>query len=417
VLPLGERIVEELRAHPAADSVELAGSARRMAETCKDLDLIATARDPRALAEAFASLDIVGDVKAVGEAGARIVANNGLPIELRVVSPAQFGNLLQHFTGSKQHNMAVREYAVRRGQHVSEYGIEDDNTGETATCATEEEVYEALGLSYVEPELREDRGELEAARARALPELVTEADLRGDLHCHTVASDGRNTVKEMATAARARGYSYLAITDHSASFGFGNDVQPDELRRQRERIDELNAGTRGFKLLLGSEVNVNPDGSLDYEDDVLAELDWVNASVHSSFQMGEKRMTERILAAMDHPLVDAIGHLTGRLILRRDPYPLDIERIVEHAAATGTMLEINANPNRRDLSDLHARLAAEAGVRIVINSDAHGADTLELIRFGVATARRAWLTAADIANTKSLRELRKLQKRASARAR
>jgi DNA polymerase (family 10) len=415
VLPLGERLVEELRAHPAADSVELAGSARRMTETCKDLDIIATAHDPRALADAFVALDVVGEVKAAGDAGARIVTNNGLPVELRVVSPGQFGNLLQHFTGSKQHNMALRAYAVRRKQHVSEYGIEDDSSGEVTTCATEEEVYAALGLSYVEPELREDRGELEAARANALPALVTEADLRGDLHCHTVASDGRNTLEQMAETARRRGYSYLAVTDHSASFGFGHDVQPDELRRQRERIDELNAGNRGFKLLLGSEVNINPDGSLDYDDDVLAELDWVNASVHSSFRMGEKKMTERILAAMDNPLVDAIGHPTGRLILRRTPYQLDMERIAEHAAATGTMLEINGNPNRRDLSELHARLSAEAGAMIVINSDAHGIETLELIRFGVATARRAWLTASNVANTRSLPQLRRLRKRASRR--
>jgi DNA polymerase (family 10) len=411
VLPLAERIVAELRAHPTADSVELAGSARRMTETVKDIDVIATARDAGALISAFTELDVADASKSVGTAGARIVTHNGITVELRVVAPEQFGNLLQHFTGSKQHNVALREYAVRRGKHVSEYGIEDDETGETLTCATEQEVYAALDLDYIEPGLREGRGELDAARKHALPKLVVESDLRGDLHCHTVASDGRNTLEEMAKAAKKRGYSYLAITDHSASFGFGNDVQADELRRQIERIRKLNEKTKGLKVLAGSEVNIDTDGSLDYDDDVLAELDWVIASVHSSFRMGEKQMTERVMAAMDHPLVDAIGHLTGRLILRRNPYQVDIERVVGHAAETGTMLEINSNPNRRDLSDVHARLAAEAGVTIVLNSDSHGTDTLDVVRYGVATARRAWLGPDQIANTRPLRDFRKLQKR------
>jgi DNA polymerase (family 10) len=412
VLPLARQIVDQLRAHPGADRVELAGSARRWTDTCKDLDVIATARDARALSKALAKLDTTAEARATGEAGARIVTHNGVVVELRVVAPEQFGNLLQHLTGSKQHNVALREYAVRRGLHVSEYGIEDEATGETITCASEQEVYATLGLDYIEPELREGRGELEIALQHRLPKLIEEADIRGDLHSHTVASDGRNTLAEMAAAARKRGYAYLAITDHSASFGFGHDVQPDELLRQVERVRELNRSLEGIKLLTGSEVNIHPDGSLDYEDTVLAELDWVNASVHSSFRIGEKAMTERILAAMDNPYVDAIGHLTGRLILRREPYPLDIERIVDHAATTGTMLEINANPDRRDLSDLHAHLAAERGVMIVINSDAHGSDTLELMRFGVATARRAWLTAEQVANTRTLSGLRKLRKRA-----
>ncbi len=411
VLPLAEQIVEQLRAHEASDQVELAGSARRWTDTCKDVDVVAAAPDPRALSEALAGLDVAAEVKSVGDGGARIVTHNGLVVELRVVAPEQFGNLLQHLTGSKQHNVALREHAVKRGIHVSEYGIEDESKGTTVTCRTEQEVYATLGLDYVEPELREGRGELEAARRHKLPKLVELTQLRGDLHSHTVASDGRNSIEQMAKAAKARGYSYFAITDHSASFGFGHDVQPDELLRQVERIRKLNSRLDGITLLAGSEVNVLPDGSLDYDDEVLAQLDWVNASVHSSFRMGEKRMTERIMAAMDNPYVDSIGHPTGRLILRRDPYPLELERIFEHAAETGTMLEINAAPDRRDLSDVHARLAAEAGVMIVINSDAHGTNTLGLIRFGVATARRAWLSADQVANTRSLRDLRKLQKR------
>jgi DNA polymerase (family 10) len=412
VLTIGEEIVEHLRAHPAADRVDIAGSARRMTDTCKDLDIIATADDPAALTQAFTEMQSLASVGSSGEAGARGVTHNGLRIDFRVVEPDQYGNVLQHLTGSKQHNVELREYAVRRGMHVSEYGVEEDESGTVHRCPTEEGVYEVLGLPYIEPELREGRGELEAAVAGTLPQLVTRADLRGDLHCHTTLSDGRSSLEDMARAAEGRGYEYLAVTDHSASHGFGNDVQADELLGQVERIRALNERLDTLRVLAGSEVNINPDGSLDYEDDVLAELDWVVASVHTSFRMGEQGMTERMKAAMDHPLVDAIGHPTGRLILRREPYAIDVERVVEHAARTGTMLEINANPNRRDLMDTHARLAAEAGAMIVIDSDAHSARTLAVIRYGIATARRGWLTKENVANTRTWKQLAKLRKRA-----
>ena len=411
VLEIGDEIVAHLRAHPASDRVEVAGSARRMTDTCKDLDIIATAADPAALTQAFTEMELLGSVGASSDAGARGLTHNGLRIDFRVVEPDQYGNVLQHLTGSKQHNVELREYAVRRGLHVSEYGIEEDESGEVHRCPTEGQVYERLGLPFIEPELREGRGELQAARDGGLPQLVAEADLRGDLHSHTTLSDGRSSLEDMARAAQRRGYEYLAVTDHSATHGFGNDVQAGELLRQVERVRELNERLDGFRVLAGSEVNIDTDGSLDYDDDVLAELDWVVASMHTSFRMGEKAMTERMLAAMDHPLVDAIGHPTGRLILRRDPYPIDMERVVEHAARTGTMLEINANPNRRDLSDVHARLAAEAGVMIVVDSDAHSARTLAVARYGIATARRAWLTAEDVANTRPWKELAKLRKR------
>ena len=411
VLAIGEQIVDHLRAHPAADRVEIAGSARRMTDTCKDLDVVATAHDPAALTQAFTQMELLGDQRSSGDAGARAVTHNGLQVDFRVVEPDQFGNVLQHLTGSKQHNVELREYAVRRGLHVSEYGIEDDNSGEVHRCATEERVYEVLGLPYIEPELREGRGELKAALAGELPKLVTERDLKGDLHCHTTLSDGRSSLADMAKAAAARGYAYLAITDHSATHGFGNDVQADELLRQVERVRRLNEELEGLRLLAGSEVNINPDGSLDYEDEVLAELDWVVGSAHTSFRMSEQDMTKRLTAAMDHPLVDAIGHPTGRLLLRREPYAVDLERIVEHAAETGTFLEINSNPNRRDLNDLNARLAAEAGVPIVIDSDAHSARRLDMVRYGVATARRAWLTKEQVANTRTWKQLDKLRKR------
>jgi DNA polymerase (family 10) len=335
---------------------------------------------------------------------------------------------LQHLTGSAEHNAALRESAVRVGLHVSEYGVSDDATGKTTTCASEQDLYALLGLAYIEPELRENRGELAAAalrprrevsrRARdddrapnGLPELISLEDIKGDLHCHTVASDGRNTIEEMALAARELGYEYVAITDHSASHGFGNDVSAEQLRDQIERVREVDAGIDGIKVLAGSEVNILPDGSLDYEDDLLAQLDWVIASVHTAFGMSEQAMTERMIAAVEHPLVDAIGHPTGRLIERREPYALDVQALIDAAVRTGTMLEINANPDRRDLNDIHARAAARAGALILIDSDAHWVERFGVMRWGVATARRAWLTAEDVANTRPWAQFAELRKR------
>src|SRR3954462_1961200 len=360
-LEIGEVLVDRLPGPPSALRVELAGSARRWADTCKDLDVVAATSDPPALSKAFTRLPQVAEVHSSGEAGARGVTHQGLPVDLRIVPEQNFGNLLQHFTGSGKHNEALRAEAVRRGMHVSEYGVSDDESGETHACATEEEVYRLLGMDYIEPELRENRGELAAAREGRLPKLIRVEDIRGELHCHTPTSDGRNTAAEMAAGAQARGYEYMAITDHSATHGFGNDVQPDQLRAQIELIHELNDELDGFPLLAGSEVNVDTDGSLDYDDELLEQLDWIVASLHSSFRTAEKQQTDRMIAAMEHPLVDAIGPPTGRLIGRREPYALDIERVVEAAVQTGTFLEINANPNRRDLSDPYARLAGESG--------------------------------------------------------
>jgi DNA polymerase (family 10) len=283
--------------------------------------------------------------------------------------------------------------------------------GVTHACATEEQVYELLELQYIPPELRENRGELDAARKGELPQLIELGDIRGDLHMHTVASDGRFTIEQMAEAARERGYEYIAITDHSATHGFGNDVSPEQLRRQIELVHEANERVEGIELLAGSEVNILPDGSLDYEDELLAQLDWVIASAHTSFAMSEQAMTERMIAAMEHPLVDAIGHPTGRLIERRVPYALDLDAVFAAAARTGTMLEINANPDRRDLSDVNARAAARAGVTLLIDSDAHRTRTLANMRWGVATARRAWLGREDVANTRSWPELQRLRKK------
>ncbi|MBJ7470084.1 MAG: DNA polymerase/3'-5' exonuclease PolX [Solirubrobacteraceae bacterium] len=406
-LEIGEALRDELRAHPASDRVELAGSARRRAESVHDLDLIATSTDVPALVDAFAASELMAEVKSRGDNGAHGMTQAGLAIDLRIVPPAQFGNLLQHFTGSKAHNVALRTQAQARGIRVSERGILNEETGELTRCATEEEVYETLGLTWVPPELREDRGELQLA-AGEVPELIELADLRGDLHLHSTKSDGRGTIEEMAQAAIELGHEYLVITDHSASHGFGNHVTAEELERTIAEVRELNAQLGdGFTLLAGSEVNIGVDGSLDYPDELLAELDWVVASVHTAFTSDP---TARIVAACEHPSVDLIGHPTGRMIEKRAPYDLDVTKVIEVAAATGTFLEINGSPRRRDLSEIHAREAARRGVKLVIDSDAHGPEVLTNLQWGIATARRAWLTAGDVANTRPWAELRELRK-------
>jgi len=347
----------------------VAGSARRWAETCKDIDLIATAEEPTALAEHLVASPLIAAAGKPGPNGVRAQTQNGISVDLRIVAPEAFGNLLQHFTGSQAHNVRMREEAVGRGLSVSEHGITEVESGKVERCASEEAVYERLGYAYIEPELREGRGELKAAREGKLPELVTADDIRGDLHSHTTLSDGRNTLEEMAEAGRDRGYAYMAITDHSASHGFGDHVTAERLWERIEEVRAWNKGKRGFRLLAGSEVNIGLDGSLDYPEDLLAALDWVVASVHTSFSIAEKAMTERVLTAIDNPHVDCIGHLTGRLIGRREPYAVDVEAVIEAAAKAGTMLEINGNPNRRDLSEHHARMAAEAG-ELMLNSPA-----------------------------------------------
>jgi DNA polymerase (family 10) len=397
-LAVGELLIDALRAIEPNARVELAGSARRRSESVKDLDIVL---DSPTLIGRVDSLELIESASRSSPGAARARTHSGLVVELRAVAPEQFGNLHQHLTGSAAHNTALRERSVRRGLHISEYGLLDDATQTTRVCATEAELYELLGLPYIEPELRENRGELEAALAGTLPALVEPTDIRGDLHCHTTASDGRASIEEMALAALERGYEYLAITDHSATHGFGDDVSPDQLRRQIELVREADARIEGIRLLTGSEVNILPDGTLDYEDELLDELDWVIASVHTAFGIDGDAMTARVIAAARHPSVDALGHLTGRKIERRPPYAIDVDAVIGACAQAGTLIEINASPDRRDLSEVHARAAAAAGVGIVINSDAHSTLGFDVLRYGIWTARRAWLTAAEIYNTLS----------------
>jgi DNA polymerase (family 10) len=390
-------VVSVLREHPAAVKVSEAGSARRRKETFRDLDIIATAKDPEALIEYFTKLKWVIEVVAKGPTKATVLSNEGLRFDLRVVPPKSYGNLLQHFTGSKDHNVALRERAVKDGLSVSEYSITEVETGKELTFADEAKVYERLGYQFIPPELRENAGELEAARKGELPTLVELGDVKGDLHCHTTLSDGRDTLEQMVLAARARGYKYLAVTDHPRGTLADVDVE----------IDALNERLKPFRILKGIEVNIRIDGSLSLPDEVLAERDWVMASLHAAF---DRNGTERVLSAMDNPHVDCIGHLTARKINIRPPADIDVERVVSKAVETGTFLEINSQPNRLDLRDSHARLAGEAGVKIVVNTDAHQLSALEHMEMGVAQARRAWLTKEQVLNTRTWPQIEKLLK-------
>ncbi len=402
-LPAVHRVVAELQAHPAAIQVSEAGSVRRRRETVRDLDLIATSSDAPALIASFCEAAWVSEVVARGDTKATVVSHDSLRFDLRVVAPECFGNVLQHFTGSKDHNIALREDAQRRGLSISEYGVSTVESGEVVTHPSEDELYAYLGYGYVPPELREASGELAAARAGELPELVELSDIRGELHCHsTWSQDGKGTIEEMATAAAGRGYRYLCLTDHS------HYLRDGRLERQWKEIEEVNERLKPFRVLRGIEANIRADGRLDVPDEVLAELDWVVASLHTSF---ERSPTERILAAIDNPHVDSIGHLTGRRLTRREGADVDIEQIVERAAETRTVLEINSQPDRLDMRDTHARLAGEAGVLVPVTTDAHSVGALGYAELGIGQARRAWLTKDQVLNTRSWRDLQRALKR------
>ena len=401
-LPSARRVAAELAAHPAAIAVSEAGSVRRRRETVRDLDLIATSSDEPALIAAFCDGKWVSEVIARGDTKATVVGHDGLRFDLRVVPPECYGNVLQHFTGSKDHNIALREEAQRRGLSISEYGVTIVETGEVVTHASEDELYSYLGYASVPPELREGSDEISASRARALPELVRLSDLRGEMHCHsTWSADGKNTIEEMARAAKARGYRFMCLTDHS------HYLRDGRLEAQWEEVAAVNALVKPFRVLRGIEANIRADGSLDVADDVLAQLDWVIASLHTSF---DRNPTERILGVIDNSHVDCIGHLTGRRLLKRDGAAVDVELVVEHAAETGTALEINSQPDRLDMRDTHARLAGEAGVLIPITTDAHSLGAFDYAELGVAQARRAWLTKEQVLNTRSWREIASLRK-------
>jgi DNA polymerase (family X) len=400
-LPVVRQVVEELRAHPAAVQVSGAGSVRRGRETFRDLDVIATATDPAALIGHFVTLPWVLEIAARGDTKATVVTKQGLRLDLRVVPPEDFGSLLQHFTGSKDHNVALREEAQRRGLSISEYGVTVVETGEVHRFSDEDDLYRFLGYEPIPPELRESSGELQAARNGSLPALVEAGDLVGELHCHSDwSSDGKASIEEMARTARSNGYRFLALTDHS------HYLREGRMEAQWREVDEVNARVKPFRVLKGVEANIRADGEIDVDDELLAELDWVVASLHHAF---DKSPTERILAAIDHPHVDCIGHLTGRKLNRRAGADVDIEQVVARAVETRTALEINSQPDRLDMRDVHARLAGEAGVLVPVTTDAHSTAALGYRELGIAQARRAWLTKEQVLNARPWREIAKLR--------
>jgi DNA polymerase (family 10) len=401
-LPAVLALVETMRASPLVELVSEAGSVRRRRETFRDLDVIATSSEPAALTDWFTRLTWVEEVVARGETKATVVSNDGLRFDLRVVPPESYGNLLQHFTGSKEHNVALRERAVKQGLSVSEYGVADVERGSLFRTRDEAELYAFLGYQFIPPELRENLGELDAAREGSLPELVELGDLRGDLHAHTTwSADGKGTAAEMARAAVERGYEYLAVTDHS------HYLREGRLEAQWEELEALGARLAPFRLLRGIEVNIRADGSLDVGDDTLAQLDWVVASLHTAF---DRTPTERIEAAMENPHVDSIGHPTARKLNRRPPADVDLERLFAKAVETGTCLELNSQPDRLDLRDAHARAAGEAGVLLPVTSDAHSTRALGYVELGIGQARRAWLTREQVLNTRPWREIERLRR-------
>jgi DNA polymerase (family X) len=402
-LPAVQAVVAVLRDHPSAVHVSEAGSVRRRKETFRDLDIIATATDPAELTAFFTQLPWVVEIVAHGDTKATVLSNEGLRFDLRVVPPESYGNLLQHFTGSKDHNVALREDAVRRGLSISEYGVTTVETGEVFKTEDEDALYEYLGYQPIPPELRESSGELDAARRRELPDLVELGDLRGDLHTHTHwSADGKNTLEEMVAAALARGYEYYAVTDHS------HYLREGRLAQQLEEIEAMRAKYPKLRILAGVEANIRSNGEVDVPEDELAALDWVVASVHNA---PHNRPTERVLEAMDNPYVDCIGHLTGRRIGTRGPRDVDVARVIEKALEVGCFLEINGQPDRLDLQDVHARAAKDAGLKLVVNSDAHQILAQNYVELGIGQARRGWLTKDDVANARTWKQLDKLRRK------
>jgi len=390
---------------PEVLQATVAGSLRRMCATVGDIDLLAASEAPAAVMRAFADLPQVAEVVLSGLTKTTVRLHNGLQVDLRVLEPERWGAALQYFTGSRAHNVRVREIAQKQGLSLSEYGFKRPVGGEIL-CPEEADVYATLGLPWIAPELREDRGEIQAAMAGELPHLVEQDDIRGDLHAHSDWSDGAGTLAEMAEAARARGYDYLVISDHTQGLAVANGLTPERLRAQRAEIDALNEQWDDFRLLQGCELEIKADGSLDFEDAVLAELDFVVASVHTSLRQERAQITQRVLNAIHNPYVDVIGHPSGRILGQREESAVDLEDVIRAAAETGTALEINSIPSRLDLDDVHVRRALELGVQVAINSDAHHPGGLDSLPYGLATARRGWTTAPDVLNTMTLDDIR-----------
>ena len=406
-----EALVAFLR---ASGHVMVAGSYRRRRETVGDLDLVVTTADAAAVGDRLVAYENVAEVLAHGGTRTTVVLRSGLQVDVRAVPEESYGAALLYFTGSKAHNIALRALAVHRGWKLNEYGLFLGK--QRIAGSTEEEIYKKLGLAYVPPEMREDRGEVALAKVNELPRLVTRADIRGDLHVHSDWTDGTASIAAMAEAAQVQGYEYIALTDHSRRVAMAHGLDPAGLARQSREIDRVNARLRGLTILKGIEVDILKDGTLDLPDASLAKLDMVIAAVHSYFDLPREAQTERVIKAMNNPYVSVIAHPTGRLIGQRDPYEIDMERVISAAQRTGCYLEINAQPDRLDLNDLHIHAAKQAGVKLAISTDAHSTDSFQYIRFGIDQARRGWLTADDVVNTKPLTTLRRALRRSATAA-
>lgn len=406
-LPLAEEMVESLSQLKETNKISFAGSLRRKKETIGDIDILVTSQNPEKIMKTFTSLPQVREILAEGPTKSSIITNDDLHIDVRVVEPISFGAALQYFTGSKAHNIKLRELALKRNLKINEYGVFEVESGNRIAGEKEEEVYQALNLPFIPPELREDRGEIEAAQENRLPQLVEYSQIKGDLHLHTKWSDGVNTIKQMAEAAKKRGYKYIAITDHSQSLKFAGGLIEERLREQVEEIQKLNQELKDFTILSGIEVDIKSDGSLDFSDEILSKLDVVIAAIHSGFKQESKIITERIIKAMQNRFVNIIAHPTGRLIGYRESYQVDINEMMEVAAKTGTILEINSYPERLDLNDIYCRMAKEKGVQLAIETDAHSIEGLTFMDLGVAVARRGWLEEKEVINTLPLDKLLK----------
>jgi DNA polymerase (family 10) len=405
--PVAREILAGLRAGcSAVQQAAAAGSLRRMKATVGDIDLLVASDEPEAVMACFVNLPLVEEVPLRGSTKTSVILHNGLQVDLRVLEPARYGSLLQYFTGSKDHNVALRELSLDQGLSLSEYGFKRD--GEEILCPDEESVYNTLRLPWIPPELRENRGEIEAAKRGELPKLIELGDIKGDLHVHTSWSDGVASIAEMAETARGRGYQYAVISDHTQSLGVARGLTPERLREQRVEINRLNEHLADFRLLQGAEVEIKADGSLDLPDEALSELDVVVASIHSGLRQERERITSRLISAMCNPYVDVIGHPLGRILGQREDTAVDIATVMVVALETGKILEVNAIPDRLDLDDAHIRRAVEMGVRLAVNSDAHNAEGLAAMEYGVATARRGWAETKDVVNTLPLNELLEL---------
>jgi DNA polymerase (family X) len=404
-LALAQSMMGRLRLMPEIDQISEAGSLRRQKETVRDIDILITSRDPGKVMDAFVTLPEVREVLARGTTKASVLTREEMQVDLRVVEPDTYGAALAYFTGSKAHNIRLREMANRQGLKVSEYGVFREQDEARVAGRTEKEVYRALGLPYIPPELREDRGEIEAAIGNRLPHLVDLGDIRGDFHCHSRWSDGGHPIREVAEAARRRGYAYIAITDHSQSLGVARGLSPELVERQLQEIAALNGQMKGFTILSGSEVDILKDGSLDLPDEILARLQVVVASVHSAFKQTRETMTARVIRAMRNPYVTILGHPTGRLLGEREAYEIDLEQVIRAASDTGTFLEINSFPQRLDLDDIHCKQAKELGATVAVGTDSHTNSQLETMSLGVSVARRGWLERDDLLNTLSLDDL------------